>query len=156
MLLPEDPKKRPDLWSSLATQLAQEAMCFVIKEGVGNPLAEAKELDTDMAELTLSRLRASQVCRVSANRGRAVSPHFAGKHQGDAVALTELLSCPAEGTLTVDSEKLKRDLETAVINLFFADGCASTVLVPLHLAPWAMQDAEISLTREGLMFKKRL
>lgn len=156
MLLPENPEKRPGLWDSVATQLAQEAMCFIIKDGVGNPLAEAKDASRDMAELALSRLRASQICRISANRGRAVSPHFAGKREGDTVLLTELLSYPSEGALTVDNEKLKRDLETAVINLFFTDGGVSTVLVPLHLAPWAMQDAEISLTQEGLVFRKKL
>lgn len=156
MLLPENPEKRPNLWDSVATQLAQEAMCFIIKEGVGSPLAEAKEPNKDMAELALSRLRASQICRISANRGRAVSPHFAGKRENDTVLLTELLSYPSDGALTVDNEKLKRDLETAVINLFFTDDGVSVVLVPLQLAPWSMQGAEISLRREGLVFRKKL
>lgn len=155
MLLPENPEKRPDLWGSVATQLAQETMCSIIKDGVGNPLAEAKEPNRDMAELALSRLQAAQICRISANRGRAVSPHFAGKRGGDTVLLTELLTYPSEGASTVDNEKLKRDLETAVINLFFSEGNVSVVLVPLHLAPWTMQDAEINLTQEGLMFRKK-
>ncbi|CUI02839.1 hypothetical protein BN2497_11609 [Janthinobacterium sp. CG23_2] len=57
--------------------------------------------------------------------------------------------------MTVDNEKLKRDLETAVINLLFTESGVNTVLVPLPIAPWAMQDAEISLVQEGLMFSKR-
>jgi hypothetical protein len=156
MLLPENPERKPSLWDSVEKQLAQEAMCFIVKEGVGNPLAEANEPSKDVAELTLSRLRESQICRVSANHGRAVSPHFAGRREGDTVLLTEFLSYPSEDALTVDNGKLKRDLETAVINLFFTGGGISTVLVPLQLAPWATQEAEISLTREGLAFRKKL
>lgn len=155
MLLPEDPKRRPGLWDAVATQLAEHAMCSIIKEGVGNPLAEAKRLLPGEAELVLARLQGAEVCRISANRGSAISPHFAGKREGDLVMVTELLTYPSEGASTVDSETLQRDLETAVVNLLFAEGGASTVLVPLSLAPWAMRDAEIGLTREGLMFSKR-
>jgi hypothetical protein len=155
MLFPEDPKRRPDLWDAVATQLAEHAMCFIIKEGVGNPLAEAKGLLPDEAKLVLARLQGAEVCRISANRGLAISPHFAGRREGDLVMVTDLLTYPSEGASTVDSGKLERDLETAVINLLFAVGGANTVLVPLSLEPWAMQDAEITLTRDGLMFSKR-
>jgi hypothetical protein len=156
MLLPENPEKRPGLWDAVATQLAETAMCFVIKEGVGNPLAEAKESNAGSAADALARLRAAPICRISANRGNPISPHFAGKYKGDTVLVTEFLAYPSEGALTVHNEKLKRDLETAVINLFFAEGGVSTVLVPLHIAPWVMRDAEINLTQEGLEFRKKI
>ena len=155
MLLPENPEKRPGLWDAVATQLAETAMCFIIKDGVGIPLAEAKGPNRDEAELVLARLRGAQICRISANRGSAISPHFAGKREDDTVLVTELLTSPSEAALTVDNEKLKRDLETAVINLLFTESGVNTVLVPLPIAPWTMRDAEISLVQEGLMFSKR-
>jgi hypothetical protein len=156
MLLPEDPVKRPSLWDALATQLATRAMCFVVKNGVGDPLANADEPSREVTELTLSKLRASQVCRISANRGAAISPHFAGERDNGKILITELLAQPSEGALTVSDEKLRRDLETVVINLFFADSDVRTVLVPLRLAPWNMRDADISLKEEGLEFRKKL
>lgn len=155
MLLPENPEKRSGLWDAVATQLAETAMCILIKDGVGNPLAEAKGPNRDEAELVLARLRGAEICRISANRGSAISPHFAGKREDDTVLVTEFLTSPSEAALTVDKEKLKRDLETAVINLLFTEGGVNTVLVPLPMAPWAMRDAEISLVQEGLMFSKR-
>jgi hypothetical protein len=100
-------------------------------------------------------LRALPICRISANRGKAVSPHFAGSYEKNAVTLAEFLTTPSEGAITVDDEKLKRDLETAVINLFFAHEGISTVFVPLSLAPWEMPDAEVALLPDGLAFRKR-
>ncbi len=156
MLLPENPEKRLGLWESLTTQLAQDAMCFIVEEGLGNPLAEAKEPSRTLADLVVSRLRVAPICRISANRGKTVAPHFAGQQKGDTVQLIEFLTYSSEGAVTVDNEKLKRDLETAVINLLFAEGGVSTVQVPLCLPPWDMRDAEISLVPEGMVFKKRL
>jgi hypothetical protein len=155
MLLPENPEKKLGLWDAVTTQLAETAMCFIIKDGIGNPLAEAKGPNRDEAELVLARLRGAQICRISANRSSAFSPHFAGKREGNTVLVTELLTSPSEAALTVDNEKLKRDLETAVINLLFTESGVNTVLVPLPIAPWAMRDAEISLVQEALMFSKR-
>jgi hypothetical protein len=156
MLFPENPEKRPSLWDSITTQLAKEAMCFLIQEGIGNPLAEAKEPARNVADLVLSRLRSAQICRISASGGRAVAPHFACKREGDTALVTELMTYPSEGGATVDNDKLKRDLETAAVNLLFAEGGVSTVIVPLHLVPWTMRDAEINLTAEGLVFRKKL
>jgi hypothetical protein len=156
MLLPENPEKRPGLWDAVARQLAEAEMCILIKEGVGNPLAEAKEPNGSKVELALARLRAAPICRISANRGSPVSPHFAGQREGDTVLITEFITYPFEGALRVRNEKLKRDLETAVINLFFAEGGVSTVQVPLHIAPWVMRDAEISLAQDRLVFRKRI
>lgn len=155
MLLPENPEQRPGLWDAVANQLLESAMCFLIQEGNGDPFAEAKEPGRHQAELTVARLRAAQICRISANRGCAISPHFAGEREGDTVLVTELLTSPSDGTLTVDNEKIKRDLETAVINLLFTEDDLNAVLIPLSIAPWAMRDAEISLVQKGLMFSKR-
>jgi len=155
MLLPENPEKRPGLWVAIATQLIETAMCFIIKDGIGAPFAEAKEPNRDEAMLALARLRRAQICRISANRGSAISPHLAGNREGDTVLVTEFLTSPSDAALTVDNEKLKRDLETAVINLLFTEEGVNTVLVPLSIAPWAMRDVEISLIKEGLMFSKR-
>jgi hypothetical protein len=154
MLLPEDPNRKPSLWDSVAMQLTQEAMCFIIEEGFGNPFVEAKPLTKNIAESALSRLRMSKICRISGNRGRAISPHFSGDRKDNTILLTEFLSYPSEGTLTVNDEKLKRDLEIAVINLFFTDHAINTILVPLNIAPWVMSDIKICLTEKGLVFKK--
>ena len=155
MIFPENPEKRPSLWDSVAMQLAQKPMCLVIAEGVGNPTVEAVMLGRDLVELTMARLRKTHICRIGANRGMAVSPHFAGTREGQTVSLTEFLSQPSEGTLMVKSEALKRDLETAVINLLFADSEVNMVFVPLCLALWTMKDAEVISTPTGLVFKKR-
>jgi len=154
MLLPENPEKRPGLWDAVASQLAREATCFIINDGVGDPFVEAREPNSDMAVLALSRLQAAQICRISAQRGTAISPHFAGKHEGATVSLTEFWTTPSEGGETVDSEKLKRELETAVINLFFAGDGVSTVFVPLSIASWSMRDADVHVVQEGLVFRK--
>jgi hypothetical protein len=155
MLLPENPEKRPSLWDGVAAQLAHESMCFIIEDGVGDTLAEARGPGSEVADLALPRLRALPICRISANRGKAVSPHFAGSYEKNAVTLAEFLTTPSEGAITVDDEKLKRDLETAVINLFFAHEGISTVFVPLSLAPWEMPDAEVALLPDGLAFRKK-
>jgi hypothetical protein len=156
MLFPENPENQPSLWDGLASQLAETSICYLIEDGIGNPLAEAKGPDGRWAECTLARLRAAQICRISANHGNPIAPHFAGIREGDNVFVTEFLTYPSDRTLTVDSEKLKRDLEAAVINLLFAKGGASSVNVPLHIAPWSMQDAEISQVQEGLLFRKKI
>ena len=155
MLLPENPEKRQVLWDAVARQLAGTAMCFVIEDGAGDPFAQATRLNQDEAELVLTRLRRAHICRVSANRGNAISPHFAGRREDDTVLVTDLLSSPSAAELTVRKEKLKCDLETAVINLFFTESGVNTVFVPLPLEPWAMQDTEITLVEEGLIFRKR-
>jgi hypothetical protein len=154
MLLPENPEKRLELWASLSNQLAQDAMCFIIEAGIGNPLAATKALGKSMAELTVSRLRAAQICRISANRGNAVSPHFAGRREGDTVLITDFITHSSADMPTANIEKLRNDLETAVVNLFFAERGINIVKVPLSLMPWVMRDAKISSLSEGLIFQK--
>ncbi|WP_206996707.1 hypothetical protein [Trinickia mobilis] len=155
MLFLENPERRPSLWDSLTTQLTEQAMCIVIWDGLGNPLAQARILDSESAANAIAKLRASQVCRIGANRDQAISPHFAGRREDDTVTITELLTYPSEGSVTLGENKMKADLEAAVINLFFAEDGVKTVCVPIHLAPWTMDDAEIDLTQEGLVFKKK-
>lgn len=155
MLVPEDPAKRPALWAAVASQLTQAPICFSIKDGIADPLAEAMVQGRNEAELVLARLRRAQISRISANRGVAISPHFAGKREGDTVFITEFLTSPSDGALTVSNKKLERDLETAVINLLFTEEGVGTVFMPLSITPWVMQDAKVCATKEGLLFSKQ-
>jgi len=155
VLFPENPVKRPALWERISAQLAKEAMCFLINEGSGNPLAEALEPNENLAQRTLARLKASEVCRISAARGQAISPHFAGIREGDAVRITEFLSSPSQGMKIVEQDMLRRDLEIAVINLLFTGGETNTIHIPLNMAPWIMRDANISMESGGLVFTKK-
>ena len=155
MLFPENPEKRPTLWDAIAKQLRQEAMCFVITEGDGNPLAEARNPSSDLAQQAMARLQQSQLCRISANRGTAVSPHFAGRREGVSVFITEFLSSPAIGLRVIQPDQLQQDLEAAVVNLLFAESGVSTVTIPLHLTPWTMRDAEVHSTPDGHVFTKK-
>ncbi|WP_139208551.1 hypothetical protein [Achromobacter sp. NFACC18-2] len=155
MLFPENPEKCPTLWDAIAKQLRQEAMCFVITEGYGNPRAEAQRPTDDLAQQVITRLQQSQLCRISASRGAAVSPHFAGMRDGASVFITDFLSAPFVGMQVIQPDQLQRNLEVAVVNLLFAESGVSRVVIPLHLTPWAMRDAKVHPTAGGLVFTKR-
>ena len=153
MLFPENPEKRPQLWSELKAQLAEQPVCLVVGNGTGNLTAKASLMSEKMASALLSRLQSAQVCRISANRGCAISPHFAGRVTGDVILITELVLLPSsEGG--VSPGFLARELETVVISLFCTEKTLSQVHVPLSLNPWKMSDAEITQASDGLHFKK--
>jgi hypothetical protein len=154
MLFPENPEERRRLWDSVAAQLAQEALCPIIKNGIGDPAAQASPPDKASAEAAMRRLRTAQACRISARHGKAVSPHFAGMREDSGFILTELLSYPSMGASMVTEKDLRHILETAVVNLMLTEHAAREVFVPLCIAPWQMQDTEISLTPKGLAFRK--
>lgn len=151
MLFPSNPEKRPELWQNLESQLLSTNMCFVVSNGSGNPLVEAQEPVEEIVHAVLSRLRSSQFCRISANRGNAISPHFAGRFVGTSAFLDELITYPYSGKTTVDIKQLRNDLETAVIDLFATAG-ATSVAVPLHLDPWSMENTLITLGSGGMVF----
>lgn len=154
MLFPEDPVKRPSLWQSVTTQLGHEKFCFLVDEGVGNPMAEARTPTAELVDKTIERLRAAAVCRIGASRGVAVSPHFAGQLDGSSIRLTEFMALAPEGSLHVNPSQMQRDLETAVINLLYMGEGIKSVAVPLQVPPWSMKDARIESTADGLIFHK--
>lgn len=155
MLLPDDPAKRPQLWSCLATQLAERPVCLVVSDGEGNLAAQASLMSEQTASALLSRLRSAQVCRISANRGHAISPHFAGQAVRDAILITEFVLLPSSNG-AISPELLIRELETAVINLFCTEKSVSEVRVPLRLSPWQMSDADVVHGTDGLSFVKKI
>lgn len=154
MLLPDDPAKRPQLWSSLKVQLAEQAVCLVVGNGKGNATAKASLISEQVASALLSRLRSAHVCRISANRGYAISPHFAGQVARDVILITEFVLLPSPDGV-ISPELLARELETAVINLFCTEKGVSEIHVPLHLSPWQMSDAEVTQEADGLHFKRK-
>lgn len=157
MLFPENPEKQPTLWQSVFEQLIKDKICLVIENGVGDPFSEASLLDKNSIKNVLTRMQSSDICRISANRGQAVSPHFSAKRNGKSIFFIEFLSYPSEGVLTVSNEKLIHDLETSIISLFFSKNNDDifNVFVPLHLTPWIMSDVDISSVEEGLLFTKK-
>lgn len=155
MLFPENPEKRPELWKSLIEQLTHEEMCYLVLEGVGYPDASAT-VDSEVAEKVVQRMRQSNVSRISASRGRAISPHFAANLEDAIATITEFVAYPSEGLKTVRLEKLRQDVETVVINLMFGGGTVDAVFLPLELEPWEMKDAEIQSAKKGVLFRKRI
>jgi len=155
MLLPDDPAKRPQLWSCLATQLAEQPVCLAVGNGEGNLPAQASLMSEQTASALLNRLRSAQVCRISANRGRAISPHFAGHTVRNAILITEFIFLPSSSG-AISPELLIRELETAVINLFCTEKIVSEVRVPLRLSPWQMSDVDVVRGTDGLFFVKKI
>lgn len=155
MLFPENPEKRPELWESAIEQLNHEEMCYLIVDGAGYPDASAT-VDSKLAEKVIQRMRQSNISRISAARGKAISPHFAANLQDTTATITELVSYPSEGLRFVRTERLRQDVETAVINLMFGGERVDAVFVPLELEPWEMKDAEIQSAEKGVLFRKRI
>ncbi|MDY7804520.1 hypothetical protein U0E23_18930 [Burkholderia stagnalis] len=156
MLFPENPEKRPILWDALAKQLVQTEVCFVIERGSGDPFVDARLPNDDVAREAMGRLRRSQICRISADRGIAVSPHFSGIINGNSIFVTEMICVPEVGESTIRLDRLRHDIEVVVLNLLFARGGANRVTVPLHLDPWSMKDADVVSTDQGLVFEKKI
>ncbi|UXU87588.1 hypothetical protein [Burkholderia sp. S-53] len=156
MLFPENPDKRPILWDALAKQLVQIEMCFVIERGSGDSSAEARLLNEEMAREAIERLRSSQICRISADRGIAMSPHFSGTVNGNSIFINEMICMPDIGGGTIRLDRLRHDIEVVVLNLLFARDGASRVTIPLHLNPWGMKDADVVSTDQGLVFEKKV
>ncbi|WP_386071321.1 hypothetical protein ACFJIW_12000 [Tahibacter sp. UC22_41] len=153
MLFPENPARKPQLWTELKAQLAEHPVCLLVANGTGNPTAKASLMSEQTASALLSRLQNAHVCRISANRGCAISPHFAGQVAGDVLLITELVLLPSSDR-EVSPNFLTRELETAAINLFCTEKYLSEVRAPLSLASWKMSDAEITQESDGLHFKK--
>lgn len=96
----------------------------------------------------------SQICRISASRGKAIAPHFSGTRNGDEVFISEFITYPSNNSATSDSAQLHRDLESAAINLIYGGSKVLSVFIPLILDPWEMADVKISSTKDGLVFRK--
>ena len=75
MLFPENPEKRPELWKSAMEQLTHEEMCYLVLEGAGYPDASGT-VDSKLAEKVIQRMRQSNISRISASRGKAISPRI--------------------------------------------------------------------------------
>lgn len=155
MLFPENPENRPSLWDSVARQLAQEQMYFVVSGGVGILDSKAIRLDHDAVSNVMDRLRNSPVCRISASRGQAISPHFSGRFEDGNFYITEFIAIPLASSVAPDVSQLRNDLESAAINMLYGGGGAASVFVPLTIEPWAAKDVEIRSNEKGLVFEKK-
>lgn len=151
MLFPEDPRKRPTLWGSLAERLSADRYCYVVEQGVGNPTAEAVARSADEVAATLKRLQESDICRISASRGIAVAPHFGLKMVSPGRAeLRELITFASEGSTVALAEKLRRDLETLAVSVFYDHPDLRELVVPVAAEPWEMSDARVVRAEQGL------
>lgn len=154
MLLPEDPKRRPELWDGLREQLAHERLCYVITEGVGNTNAEASIVDTRFADSLLRRMHLSKISRVSANHGKPISPHFAAEISDSLASITEFVTHPSDGALLVEPRRLRRELEIAVVAILFSDVETMSAYAPLNLQAWEMKDVRVEPRANGLIFTR--
>jgi hypothetical protein len=155
MLFLENPENRPALWNSLLSQLIQEKMCFLISDGAINSNEKAINIDQNSAKAFIDKLQKLAICRISSNRGKVVSPHIAGTRANNVVTVTELITFPSNHSETKNIDQIKNDLESVVVNLFYAGGDIDSVFIPSNLEPWEMKDAEIRSAKGGLLFKKK-
>ena len=70
MLLPMDPKQRPELWVALREHLAREDFAVVIKQGRSDLAAQNRRLSPVKAKALIADMETDAVCRISASRGR--------------------------------------------------------------------------------------
>jgi hypothetical protein len=156
MLFPEDPNKRPTLWSSVAEKLASAPYCYAVENGAGMrdcvPMVKSRK---EAAEI-VGRLRAADVCRISASRGTAVGPHFALRcaKGAEEAQLVEFVALPDTDSVATD-ERLRRQLETMVVSVMYEFPRLRRILVPLAMEPWAMPDVETRAVGAGLEFARR-
>ncbi|NRR28663.1 hypothetical protein HSX11_00385 [Oxalobacteraceae bacterium] len=155
MLFPEDPEKRPELWHSFRAQLGHDPMCLLIANGKASPDAPATRVNTDEQAEILRRMQAAKICRISANHGNAISPHFAATLIGHQARVCELMALPNDGRLAIEPAELKEILETAILNLLYAQEGVSEILIPLQIPVWEMADADIHALPTGLLFRKK-
>jgi hypothetical protein len=156
VLFPADPSLQPALWDSLTAQLARADLSFIISKGVGNLGAAATRLGQSDATEVLRRMREADVCAISANRGNAITPHFAGRCTDGHVVLTEFMAIPRNGSGILDIETAQDQLARAVLYLFMAPQTQfRTVGIPLPLQPWSIDGASARQSSDGLTFTNR-
>lgn len=155
MLFPEDPKKRPALWGSLAERLSADRYCYVVEQCVGNPAAEAVVRSADEVAATLARLRAANICRISASRGIAAAPHFGLQMVSpEQATLCEMVTFPSDGSAVALTERLRRDLETMAVSVLYDYPDIRELVVPVNIEPWQMADAKVIRTEQGLQITR--
>ncbi len=154
MLFPENPNKRVGLWESFAEQLANQVMCFLITNGVGQPTILAKILTRPEIDELLLRMHKADICRISVSRGKAIAPHFSAIFDQGIGSVTELITILPNALETITETQLRLDLETTVINLLYTNPTLHTVVVPLHIPMWDIKDVNIQSNDYGLEFRK--
>ena len=155
MLFPADPQRRPQLWDALIEQLNHNQLVFLVIEERFKISATTEILSKDFCESFIQRVKKLAVCRVSANRGIASSPHFFGNSRGKMVAITDFITTPSASSINIDTQKIKRDSETAVINLLYAHKEFEIVKIPINIQPWNIQDFMTEQNTDGLEFRRR-
>jgi hypothetical protein len=156
MLFPEDPNKRPALWASVREKLASGPYCYAVENGTGKRDCAPTVKSAEEAAEFVDRLRAADICRISASHGTAVGPHFALRWAADTdeARLVEFVALPGSDSIAAD-EWLKRQLETMVVSVMYEFPPIRRILIPISIEPWAMPDVDIRPTRTGLEIAKR-
>ena len=156
MLFPEDPSKRPTLWASVTEKLASEPYCYAVENGAERQDRMPVVKSVDEAAQIVGRLRAADICRISASRGTPIGPHFALQWASDTdeARLVEFVALPGSASATAD-EWLKRQLETMVVSVTVEFPHVRRIFVPLAMEPWTMPDVDIRATQMGLEITRR-
>jgi hypothetical protein len=154
MLLPDDPEGRSELWTMLESELLEHVLAHVVTLGKGDANAVAFRAAPDQARTLVARMKSFPISRISANRGTAISPHFSGSLAGGCVTIAEFIATPSDEQGLVRPEKLRRDIEVAVISLLHAREKFGCVIVPLDIPPWEMKDVIVKRVAGGLEFRR--
>ena len=150
MLLPKDPKQRPELWEALQHQLAVQDVAIVVGNGTGDPYAVSKRLSSGEADALVARMKAASVSRISESRGAAIGPHFSGTLTGRRIYITEFIATssrpiPGEGVTQFQSE-----IETVALDLLYGGNALDVVLMPVQVPGWTSESLDIQGIPEGI------
>lgn len=143
MLFPEDPVMRPQLWEALLNQLARDEVCFVVDNGVGNTIPDTKRLSTVESKELIQRMQNAAICRISANHGNAIGPHFSGVVVDQCITITDFVVARSQFTSQRMLEQIQCDFETAALNLLYGPDSVEFVRIPVELDAWYSRDLNI-------------
>jgi len=148
MLFLEDPDQRPGLWESWRDRLSVEEVCCVVSDGRGNLEERSRVLGRSMIDELELRLRSLTIRRIGASHGNAIAPYFGLGLYKDEATVREFITYPAPGQRHVAEDRLRRDLESLAVDLFFFRSGVRTLSVPLSIESWTF-DAVASELSDG-------
>lgn len=154
MLFPEDPSRRTQLWEALQIQLARDEVSLIVDRGVGNPVAAVRKLANIESKELIERMQKAAICRISANHGNAIGPHFSGAIDDKCITITDFIAAPSKLPPRKMLDQIQRDFESAALNLLYGPNPFEAVQVPIKLSTWYSEDLEISKISGGLAFTK--
>ena len=153
MLFPKNPKVIPSLWESVKSQMIRNKMLFLIRDGMPCYPLESGIMTETEADAWIEKLKKLPIVRFSSNRGIAISPHFACKHDDLGIRMVELVAFPFDGGWE-NLEELQEILSISTLALLYEKNAAKDIVIPIHLPSWSMDGINVQEVQDGLLFRK--